>query len=654
MELYGFENLTVQVSDRFGFFKPPVVAGPTAQGTSFFDFLRALQQQANAPKTSTTAPKTPAQNSTVTTQPTAGQKLQQVTGQPEKTQGLAKAALVVSGGKAEVTARETATLPIGNIAAELGVEAALVRALFLGEAANSNTEPSLALVAGVVAEPSSGETGQVLRAAAKLFSVVEHVATTRAERIQTPGVLGPGIAAVVTHLESLLGVAQQETVRPAVAQQLLQVARLMSEALPIQALPLVSTLVLQTRSEVQLTRLVQTLEQFFQLPEEVQQEVAQSLQRETSNSSQQTPRILQRFQQLVRQQVPNQALEAPVSEVPVQVSETVPNPSQTDLPQAGPRVASLRESVVSANSENPTNPNEATLASVVRTSALTIAGQRPTQTARQIRLLGPVLAQVVANLSTLGLPLPLATSFRQFLSQLPTAAVRFAEIRAFAARFVRYIPPASPTMVALLRNILHPSANVRFLMVALLRETIQRVPVETANREFVPSLMVLARAKERKFLMVRAEAIRVLLDMGQGQSRGRQDEEAMRALLEEIDLVPLLRDLLNPKNYRWNGPEEVKMGLSLLARAGRYLIPEVRAELLQFALEIAERHRLEEVKMEALGCLLTYQHDLGRVEQRRLLQKGLYLSLMAAVARQYQTGRSNFSNNGPQAVRYGA
>lgn len=630
MELYGFENLTVQVGDRFGLFRVPA-AGPD-KGSFFDNIFRALQLRPGVTSAPVVAAKTPG-TSTVTTQPSARQQLQQVTKQPTATaqgqfaQGLGKAAQVVSSGKEEIAV---------GVSTDVAVSEVLINALFLGGAANSNTEPSLALVAGVVIEASSGETGQVLQAAVELFSVVEHVTTTRSERTQAVEPSETGVAAVVTHLESLLGIAQQETVRPAVAQQLLQVARLMSEAMPVQALPLVSTLVLQTRSEVQLTRLVQTLDQFFRLPEAVQREIIER-----------SPQDLHEFRRLVQQEVKTHP------DVPERQAFS-PGPAMTPPP--------VEQAV-------PALPAKSQPVRLVPMPQLEL-----------IRSLGRPLADLLPTLDPGRVPPREAREVRQlrdFLSSLSRAAGPLTSPRQTAmmqrnvTRFLRYVPlPAVHHFVT--RGAMAYPPAVRPFVVHLIKAMLKQPQLSVDRKGLTRTLENLARSWQglrvktngpAQWLEVRsendvrilesvAEAIRVLLDMGDGQSKGRRDgaAEDIEVLLKQVDAKRLLKTLLHSKS----SPEAILIGLSLLQRVGQSLPRVERRELLRSVQGLVERPKTETIFREALDCLRGFENDLELRDRMRLRTKGTFAPYMTVASQRYRRGYSDFvSNNGPQAVRYG-
>lgn len=183
----------------------------------------------------------------------------------------------------------------------------------------------------------------------------------------------------------------------------------------------------------------------------------------------------------------------------------------------------------------------------------------------------------------------------------------------------------------------HSGWKVRSTVVAVIRELNARAEKVSGKLDsplFVAELKALAR--DRQSIQVRTEAIKVLMDMGGRQGRGRDE---MAALLNEIEFVPAVQKMLSSKDGH-----AVIAGLQLLAKGWVYLAAGVKAEFAKVAMNLIECHPWEDVAVEALELLLVNYRDVPAEVRGQILRVDLYEGFLLALSRVYeQAGRSLYA-----------
>lgn len=396
---------------------------------------------------------------------------------------------------------------------------------------------------------------------------------------------------VSAHLQSLVTTPAGTEMTIPQARELVQLVRHLQQALTAGQGNLVGQLVLASRSVAQLQTVNQALRSFFRLPEAKQAAVMKQF----SHSFPLTP---QNFAKAVA----------------IMLRATDP---QMLLP----------EGVLEGTNVSPASTTSPAWARLAWVRQASIPGT-PMARATLVRQLGAPLAELVMQL-----PPREAATTRSFLTQTLAGQTTPTQVTQFIKQLLK-APEAMRSAEQMLRAWRHPNAQVRILLVALLKELSQQLGRAEFEQKYVPLLKALAR--NRQSPKVQSDVIRVLLDMGERQGKGRQE---MEALLAEVDFLPTLNRLLKSGD-----PDLVVEGLRLLARAWNYLASEVRGPLAERALFLAKRHRDPRVVSEALDMLLTHHRDLESAMQTQLLQKGLYRTLMMTAINKYSRGWDHFSD----------
>ena len=226
------------------------------------------------------------------------------------------------------------------------------------------------------------------------------------------------------------------------------------------------------------------------------------------------------------------------------------------------------------------------------------------------------------------LPPKVSGETRNLLIQIASTPASPKQMDAFAKKILSLKDP-SVSVEKILNACNHPSPRIRLAIVALIKHLAQTKSAKEFNQVYLPTLKAMAR--NRQSILVQAEAIKVLVDIGHRQKKSREE---MEALLKEIDLIPRISDLLR---------KDPAKGLALLLSVFDWLSPDFQKRFAGKAWEIASKRPARPVMEKALRVLRKAERNLGSKEKMRPIRKG-FDSIYRSVAEQmYLEGSSNYA-----------
>jgi hypothetical protein len=152
-----------------------------------------------------------------------------------------------------------------------------------------------------------------------------------------------------------------------------------------------------------------------------------------------------------------------------------------------------------------------------------------------------------------------------------------------------------------------------------------------SERLMIAYLKVLARDKQS--VQVKAEAIKVLLDLYSG---GKKSDQEMQQLFEEIELIGSLKKLLKGRDS-----QGVLAGLALLSKVWERLNASQKQSFMPLVMHIAENGRTEAAVEEAVTFLVL--HDREITNKVDMLKGDLLDHSWVANRRQYRDGRVHYA-----------
>jgi hypothetical protein len=228
-----------------------------------------------------------------------------------------------------------------------------------------------------------------------------------------------------------------------------------------------------------------------------------------------------------------------------------------------------------------------------------------------------------------------AQAWKQFFSRLMNVShIRWSEIVAFVGVKANLLPKEA--IKTLMNAAHHPKARVRATVLAVLKEITKGqtlAELKKTNELYFKTLAKLARDREND--KIKEEAIKTLLEMG---SQGKEDQRDMEALLHEIDFYRTIENLLKSRNIA-----RIKLGLSLLSQAWKWVHAAKREEFAKMALEMA-RKSPEEVRRGVVELIQAHRSDLPREIVSQLHRKPFDKYVWTANAGYYNGGGSRFVN----------
>lgn len=226
------------------------------------------------------------------------------------------------------------------------------------------------------------------------------------------------------------------------------------------------------------------------------------------------------------------------------------------------------------------------------------------------------------------LPPKVSTEIKNLLIQIVSAPANPRQMEAFAKKILS-LKDFSASVEKIVKAWNHPEPKVRLAVLTVLKHLARTQSAKEFNQVYLPTLKAMAR--NRQSVLVQAEAIKVLIDLGHRQKKSREE---MEALLKELDLIPRIADLLR---------RDPAKGLALLLSIFDWLHPSFQKTFALKALEIAMKRPARRVMEKALRVIWKGERDFSPEEKKRLIKKGFDVLFRSMNEDMYSKGHDKYA-----------